>query len=320
MGKTYVKKGEEMEDKLEKLKKKNDLSDIILEKDSSSGDNIKKLLLGAASLVLLFLIGLIAMKMFNSSNISESESLANVGENVEQVNETIVDRAKDAVEKSEDSLFKEAPIIDETSETDLKFEEMVRKLKQQDALENQESTVKDVDKELNAVLDEPKESKTVKEENVVDKIKEVASKPIKKVEEKVIKVAKPITEKVIATTTPVVKTKPKEIVVSTKPAYTPAPVTHKPVTTQPVTTSSSISSLSGYFIQVGATSKSFPDRRFLQKIKNSGYDYIVHKVVVKGRNIKKVLVGPYSTRAQARADLPNVQSAINPSAYIFRIK
>lgn len=307
MGKTYVKhkRGEKMEDKLEKLKKKNDLSDIILEKDSSSGDNIKKLLLGAASLVLLFLIGLIAMKMFNSSNISESESLANVGDNVEQVNETIADRAKEAIDKTEDSLFKEAPIIDETSETDLKFEEMVRKLKQQDALENQEVAVQDVDKELNAVLDEPKESKAAKDDNVVNKIKEVAAKPIKKVEEKVQKVIKPVTTRVIAPA-PVKKAEPKEIIVSTKPVHSPSV--------------SPISSLTGYFIQVGATSKSFPDRRFLQKIKDNGYDYIVHKVVVKGRDIKKVLVGPYSTREQARNDLSNVQSKINPSAYIFRIK
>jgi len=308
MGKTYVKhkRGEKMEDKLEKLKKKNDLSDIILEKDSSSGDNIKKLLLGAASLVLLFLIGLIAMKMFNSSNISESESLANVGDNIEQVNETIADRAKDAVDKTEDSLFKEAPIIDETSETDLKFEEMVRKLKQQDALENQDTT-QDEDKELSAVLDEAKEIKAVKEENVVDKIKEVASKPIKRVEEKVEDVKKPIATRVIAPAQ-TIKTEPKKVIVSTKPTYTP---THNP---------SPISSLSGYFIQVGATAKSFPDRRFLQKIKDNGYDYIVHKVVVKGRDIKKVLVGPYRTREEARNDLNNVQSRINPSAYIFRIK
>jgi DedD protein len=311
MGKTYVsnKRGEEMEDKLEKLKKKNDLSDIILEKDSSSGDNIKKLLLGAASLVLLFLIGLIAMKMFNSTNISESESLANVGDNVEQVNETIADRAKDAVDKTEDSLFKEAPIIDETSETDLKFEEMVRKLKQQDALENQESTQEEEDKELNAVLDEPKEIKAAKEENVVDKIKEVASKPIKKVEEKTREIIKPVASSRVIAPAKIIKSEPKKVIVST--------TTPKPVYT---TTSSPISPLSGYFIQVGATAKSFPDRRFLQKIKDSGYDYIVHKVVVKGRDIKKVLVGPYKTREQARNELSNVQSTINPSAYIFRIK
>ncbi len=287
-----------MEDKLEKLKKKNDLSDIILEKDSSNGDNIKKLLLLAASLVLLFLIVLIGMKMFNNSNISPSENLASVGESIEQTSETIVDNTKTALDDTSDTLFKKEAIIDENSETDLKFEEMVRKLKQQDALENQEASIKDLDADLSTVIDTPKES-------VVDKIKEITPQPIesiKRVETKVKKVIKTTPPKVIASSKPA----PKEIIISTKDDYIAPP--------------SPISSMSGYFIQVGATSKAFPDRRFLQKIKNSGYDYIVHKVVIKGRNIKKVLVGPYGTRDQARNDLNGVQTTINPSAYIYRIK
>lgn len=287
-----------MEDKLEKLKKKNDLSDIILEKDSSNGDNIKKLLLLAASLVLLFLIVLIGMKMFNNSNISPSENLTSIGESIEQTGENIVDNTKTALDDTGDALFKKEAIIDENSETDLKFEEMVRKLKQQDALENQETPVKDLDAELSAVVEVPKES-------VVDKIKEIAPQPIKSIKKAEVQVREPIKvtpPKVIASSKP----EPREIIISTRNDAVALP--------------SPISSMSGYFIQVGATAKSFPDRRFLQKIKNSGYDYIVHKVVVKGRNIKKVLVGPYGTRDEARNNLASVQTTINPSAYIFRIK
>lgn len=293
-----------MEDKLEKLKKKNDLSDIILEKDSSGGDNIKKLLLLAASLVLLFLIILIGMKMFNNSNISPSENLASVGESIEETSDTITDSAKIALDDTGDALFKKEAIIDENSETDLKFEEMVRKLKQQDALENQDIAVKDVDIDLSAVADQPKELVATAKESVVDKIKEITTpQPIKTIKKaEVREVIKTVTPKVIAPSKP----EPKEIIISTKDEYAAAP--------------SPISTMSGYFIQVGATSKSFPDRRFLQKIKNSGYDYIVHKVVVKGRNIKKVLVGPFSTREQARDNLSGVQTTINPSAYIYRIK
>jgi len=277
-----------VEDKLEKLKKKNDLSDIILEKDSSSNDKIKKLILGVASLVLLFLIILIAMKMFNTSNISPSESLTSIDESIENKSEEFLNNAKTAVDDTKDSLFKEEPIIDESSETDLKFEEMVRRLKEQDARENQ--------KDISLDTEEVKEAKEI---NIVDKIKDIAEIPVKKVE--IIKESKP---------EPVVLTKPKVIekeqIISTKDEISPTP--------------SPISSMSGYFIQVGATSKSFPDKRFLNKVKNAGFDYIVHKVVVKGQNIKKVLVGPYSTRTKARADLNQVQSKINPSAYIYRIK
>ncbi len=277
-----------MEDKLEKLKKKNDLSDIILEKDSQSNDKIKKLLLGVASLVLLFLIILIAMKMFNTSNISPSESLTSIDENIENKSEEFLNDAKTAAHDAKDSLFKEEPIIDESSETDLKFEEMVRRLKEQDAKENQE------------VIKDATPTVVAEDINVVDKIKEIDKAPVEKVVEVVKSV--PVPKPKVVEVVPAIK----EQIISTKEEISPAP--------------SPISSMSGYFIQVGATSKSFPDKRFLNKVKNAGFDYIVHKVVVKGQNIKKVLVGPYGTREKARSDLSSVQSKINPSAYIYRIK
>ncbi len=306
-----------MEDKLEKLKKKNDLSDIILEKDSSNGDNIKKLLLLAASLVLLFLIILIGMKMFNSSNISPSENLASVGESIEDTGDSLVNSASntldDTNDDTNDALFKKEAIIDESSETDLKFEEMVRKLKQQDALENQ-TTAKDIDTDLSSIVDEPKEIVSTVRENVVDKIREITPQPIQKTIPKsparVQEIIQTVTPTVVTTTAPapkIIKTQePREVIISSQNNYTPSPTP--------------ISSMSGYFIQVGATAKSFPDSRFLQKIKNNGFDYIVHKVMVKGKNIKKVLVGPYGSRAEARNDLSSVQTTINPSAYIYRIK
>ncbi len=273
-----------MEDKLEKLKKKSDLSDIILEKGKSDPERVKKLLLGAASLVLVVLIVLIAVKMFSTSNVSPSESLASVGDSIKEQKEQISDTVND----TKDALFKEEPIIDESSETDLKFEEMVRKLKLQDEQENQETIIKNVDKNIN-IDTKPKETIVNKEKeiNIVDKIKEITK-------------ATPIVAE------PIAVTKPKEVVIYTKKVTSPAP--------------SPISHLSGYFIQVGATSKSFPDKRFLTKIKNSGYDYIVHKVTIKNKDIKKVLVGPYTTRNQARENLSDIQSKINPSAYIYRIK
>ncbi len=293
-----------MEDKLEKLKKEKEsnLSDIILEKDSSSGDKTKKYLLIAASSVLLFLVVLIVLKMFNNTNISQSENLAGIGEGIEQKSQEVTDKSLDAFDEAKNTLFKEEPIIDESSETDLKFEEMVRKLKQQDAQENREIATKEENKS---------DLTPQKEESVINKIKEVTTTPVKVVQENVEKKIEKVEEALKPSrSTPVVETAvistPKEVIVSTKQDYIP--------------TASPISSMSGYFIQVGATAKSFPDRRFLTKVKNAGYDYIVHKVVIKGKDIKKVLIGPYNTRAEAREDLNSVQSTINPSAYIYRIK
>lgn len=305
---TCNKGGLHMEDKLEKLKKKNnDLSDIILEKEDSGNEKIKKIILGVASLVLLFLIILIAMKMLNSSNVSPSENLANVGEKIEQESDVVVDKGIAAIEDTKDTLFKEEPIIDEASETDLKFEEMVRKLKQQDALESQDVNTPSTEPEQTAaatILNETKSLVSDTSDNVVDKIKEVTNEPVKSTESKVKEVIDTIIPE--PKTTKPAAVAPKEVVVASKPVSTPAP--------------SPISSMSGYFIQVGATSQSFPDKRFLEKIKSAGFDYIVHKVNVKGQDIKKVLVGPYATRDLARNDLSAVQTKINPSAYIYRIK
>jgi DedD protein len=231
------------------------------------------------------------MKMFNTSNISPSESLTSIDESIESRSDEFLGDAKSSLDDTKDSLFKEEPIIDEGSETDLKFEEMVRRLKEQDAKESQEAVK----------YATPDAVEKVKEINIVDKIKDIAETPVKKIEEKVVEIAKPVSKPKVVEIAPI-----KEQVISTREEISPDP--------------SPISSMSGYFIQVGATSKSFPDKRFLNKVKNAGFDYIVHKVVVKGQNIKKVLVGPYGTREEARADLSSVQSKINPSSYIYRVK
>ncbi len=288
------------DEKLQQLrKKKSDLSDIILEKERGNSEKIKKLLLGGASLILLFLIVLIIMKMLNNPDEAVmTENLAST----QTASPAVTPKEPESTESASDDegLFKQEPIIDEGTETDLKFEEMVRKLKEQDgSLQSVEETPEEKTPPATKPEAKPKPTPTP----VV-----AESKP-----EPVAKSTKPETKPKTALTTPkaapkVEKPAPKrEVIVSeTKP---------KPLS-KPVKTAS----ISGYFIQVGATSRSFPDRRFLRKIKQSGYDYIVHKVTVKGRTIKKVLVGPYPTKEAARRALPGVRSTINPDAFVFRMK
>ncbi len=263
-----------MEDKLKDIQKANDLSDIVLEKEDSSADKTKKLLLFAASLILLFLIALVVMKMFSGAE-KPTNAIAEVAQEMEQKVDNSIDQISKKVDDT-NSLFTQEPIIDENSETDIKFEEMVRKLKAQ-------------------TTDDAIQAVTKVTETTTTTVKEVAPKiSIQEVKEP----AKPISE---------AKSKiRKEVIVS---APRPTRITETKLT-----------SLSGYFVQVGATANSFPDKVFLRKIKNAGFDYIVHTMTVKGRKIKKVLVGPYTSRNQAKSKLPTIQSRINPDAYIFRIK
>ena len=277
-----------MEDKLKKMRQRsNDLSDIVLEKDGKKTENTKKWLLTAASMILLFLIILVIMKMLNKPDMPASENIANVGESVETL---LPSDMEEASAKKEENLFKKEPIIDESSETDLKFEEMVKKLKEQDAISE-------------PVVEKAPE---VKKEVAV---KEVKPQEIKPVVEVVKNVAAPVVEKIPTITAPVKKVAPIKRV---------APVVHKNVIHDFPETK--IPTISGYFIQVGATAQSFPDKQFLTKIKRAGFDYIVHGVTIKGKHIKKVLVGPYSTRDGAKNALVSVKANINPSAYIYRIK
>jgi len=281
-----------MEEKLKQMRQRsNDLSDIVLEKDSKKTESTKKWLLTAASMILLFLIILIVMKMLNKPDGVLDESIASVGESVETL--AADDMQEATADDIQENLFKKEPIIDETSETDLKFEEMVRKLKEQDKIE----------------------------EPVVEKVAEVkkdvvaAAKPL--VQEVKPREIKPVVE-VVERELPIRKTIPYEAVPYQEPVV--RKVAPKKPSTPRYAPTTKIPSISGYFIQVGATAKSFPDKNFLTKIKRAGFDYIVHGVNIKGKQIKKVLVGPYNTRDAAKEALRGVKANINPSAYIYRIK
>ncbi len=302
-----------MEDKLKEMKQQNDLSDIVLEKERAGGtEKMKKILLYAASLILLFLIALVAMKLFNETPQKESTNLAQIGNGTTSSADESIDQISQKLEDT-NKLFQQEPIIDESAETDLKFEEMVRKLKAQDAAEKapEESTApetavasatapaaaKESKKEFLEKVDQLTKEATSKKEKIGARVTQEASKTAKVIAPKIVK--KPIK--------PVAAPKPAKEVVATSRMTTSAPV-------------QKLSTLSGYFIQVGATANAFPNRRYLQKIKNAGYDYIVHSVVVKGRKIKKILIGPFASRSAAQRKLPDVKAKINQSAYLYRIQ
>ncbi len=74
------------------------------------------------------------------------------------------------------------------------------------------------------------------------------------------------------------------------------------------------SSLSGYFIQVVALSKSSPNR-MVAKLKSKGYPVVLKKT----KRLTKVLVGPYSSRSVAAKSLLKIKR-IQGDAFIYRKK
>ena len=76
----------------------------------------------------------------------------------------------------------------------------------------------------------------------------------------------------------------------------------------------------GYYIQVGAFYKYSPNKKFLNKIKKRGYSYIIKTVLKNNKEVKKVLIGPFNSKNEAKRALIEIKSSINKDAFITRIK
>ncbi len=74
-----------------------------------------------------------------------------------------------------------------------------------------------------------------------------------------------------------------------------------------------------YYIQVGSFGRYSPDAKFLAKITGNGFTYKLHKVTVNGKEVTKVLVGPYSTDKAARKDMGRIRTKIESGAFLSRI-
>ncbi|WP_300366651.1 SPOR domain-containing protein [Hydrogenimonas sp.] len=103
---------------------------------------------------------------------------------------------------------------------------------------------------------------------------------------------------------------PKEPVVKKSPA--PAPAPQKPKSA-PKTVATG-----NYFIQVGAFFRYPPDKKFLKSIEKEGLHYVIAEGTKSGTPYKKVMVGPYPSRAAAKKDLDRVKRRINQNAYITK--
>ena len=115
----------------------------------------------------------------------------------------------------------------------------------------------------------------------------------------------------------IVEEKIKEIETQTKEKAEPVKIEKKPVAVskpKPIATKSK-----GYFVQVGSFTK-YPSKKYLDNVKNAGLSYIVHKAEVKGKLYNKVLVGPYTSRNKAKADITNIKKKLKlSSAYVLKL-
>jgi cell division septation protein DedD len=72
-----------------------------------------------------------------------------------------------------------------------------------------------------------------------------------------------------------------------------------------------------YYVQVGSFSKApSSNARLLRVIRNSGYRFIVYET----GGMHKILIGPYSSRAQADKAIGTIRAKINKQAFVYTMK
>ncbi|MCV3423709.1 SPOR domain-containing protein [Campylobacter lari] len=259
---------------------KNEFDDIILQKSNKS-EKLKKILLRSIILIIVFLVVMIVMKLINDPG--EEKALQMPSEPQEQA----------AYENNFNSL----PITDSAKEED-EFEALARKLKEESSLNDTNTTIEEKQEvPSNSVLDqittvEPKEepAKVEEKQEEIKPIEKPTQKPSEKPKNNIIEQQKALEQ-----------SNTNELFESIKTSN---------VQTQ---------LLSGAYIQVFSLNSLDPKSKELNILKENGYDYKIYKTTVNGKELTKVLVGPYK-ESELKAELEKVRSKIAKGAFTFRVK
>ena len=215
---------------------------------------------------------------------------------------SIVKMVSDSSSAPQDELVETQPIEQTTQEAtqDTNFQEVPI------ATESGTEQKSDVDQVINEVMQQQKSAPSTA--TVSAAATASGSQPIAKMSETTQKAkepktpakkpAKPKTASKPAPKTAAAKPKPK-------PAAKPAP---KPV------------AKGNIYIQVGAFLKYDPDKAFLRKIKAAGFNYIIKEYTINGKRVKRVYVGPFASRADAKEALAKVRARIAKGAFITKVR
>lgn len=259
------------------IQEEQEYSDIMLGKSPSSNEvNKKKYLVLGLILVILFLLTIIVIRLLTNDSMQEDSFSKSNGSSNEQVLEN---------ENIEEQYQK---IINEKLKN-------IKEEKQKEEIVEEK-----VDEKLNLERIEEKEIEEAIKEAKPDvfeiKKKETVYTPPKK---KALEEPKIVKKEVKKATKPAPKKVEKAVVKKTTPSKT---VKKSTVTTSP----------KGTFVQVGAFSK-MPNNKYLNDITKKGFKYKVYKVTINNKLFHKVLIGPYSSRGQAKLATEDIKKKLNIS-------
>lgn len=169
---------------------------------------------------------------------------------------------------------------------------------------------------------EEKSEQTVASENIEEQYQKIINEKLKNIqEEKEAPVA--VEEKILQEKTAELKTteekivetveKTKELYVAPKKVALEEPkiIPIKKITPK-ANTSLVTTKPKGTFIQIGAFSK-MPNNKYLSNITKNGFSYNIYKVNINNSLFHKVLIGPYNSKKEAKADESNVKKKLKIS-------
>lgn len=90
-------------------------------------------------------------------------------------------------------------------------------------------------------------------------------------------------------------------------------------TTKTATKPQSSAVSKGLYVQIGAFSQK-PTDKYLADIEAKGFEYKLHSVTVQGKELTKLLIGPYESRTEVNSKLNAIKKTFNaPNAFVLEL-
>jgi len=252
------------------MEEKNELNDLILNKNSATNNN-KKIILAVATLGVVLIIVVMLMNSLSSNGT----------DNLPQpiLSEALLPpkpQANNTLRSIDEPLFEDVEIIEDDEKSDNSLDKIAQRLKQESLEETD-------------VIEDPIPTPTPIQQRIVKKV--------------VIKTAPPVKDKDIVKVVQKTISKPKQVVAKKQdnPYYIDKRAKGK------------------YYLQVGSFSVFEPNEKFLKSITDKGFSYKYHEVTINSKKINKVLIGPFSTKKEARDALRTVRSSVEAGAFLTEI-
>ncbi|TKX31338.1 SPOR domain-containing protein [Campylobacter estrildidarum] len=279
--------------------KKNDFDDIILEK-SNKNEKIKKILLRVIALVILFLIIMIVMKLINSGSDDNKNQTVLPSEpttSVDQDNKT-------------DNSFENMSIVDDNSAED-QFEALRKQIQgeQNDSSLNTTNTLEqNMDNNVNLKIPDQEVSSESNVATTSEEKKEVSkdTATVSKIENKPKEIKKPA---VTTTKNSQQQTNAKQNQKSTNDLF-------KNVDAKLVNPDGLAS---GIYVQIFSVSNLDQKSKELSAVRKKGYEYKLYKTTVAGKEITKVLIGPFN-KSEISQELAKIRKEVAKDAFSFTLK